>query len=199
LGSPRTTDTTYHATTIVYALALSLYAIWFGIAAYLVIAPCYDKLSAPTFIEWFQKIDPYMKVRARQLSVGQLLLTISLIGLTLDRSSSLAFWLTVAALVSSTVARGDRRPRQRPPEPSDGPMVTRGAAGRLGAGARSMAPLPQPARRGRDRGFPRDAGGHPPLREWRLRKRGSMRAGSLQPASQRADAAGEHRALRREW
>jgi hypothetical protein len=104
LGSPRTTDTTYHATTIVYALALSLYAIWFGIAAYLVIAPCYDKLSAPTFIEWFQKIDPYMKVRARQLSVGQLLLTISLIGLTLDRSSSLAFWLTVAALVSSTVA-----------------------------------------------------------------------------------------------
>ena len=92
------------ATTIVYALALLLYATWFGIAVYMVIAPCYDKLSASTFIEWFQKIDPYMKVRARQLLLGQLLLTLLLLGLTLDRLPSLAFWLTAVALLATTVA-----------------------------------------------------------------------------------------------
>jgi hypothetical protein len=105
VGQPDgTTDTMHIATTIVYALTLVLYATWFGIAVYMVIAPCYDELSAPTFIEWFQKIDPYMRVRARQLLLAQLLLTLMLLGLTLDRSSSPAFWLTAVALMTTIVA-----------------------------------------------------------------------------------------------
>jgi hypothetical protein len=91
------------ATTIVYALALLLYATWFGIAVYMVIAPCYDKLSPPTFIEWFQKIDPYMRVRARQLLLGQLFVTLLLLGLAFDLSSP-AFWLTAIALMTTIVS-----------------------------------------------------------------------------------------------
>ena len=89
-----------------YFVALLLYATWFGIAMFTFIAPCYDKLSGPTFIEWFQKIDPYMKIRARQLILSQLLVTLLLLSLLHDRSASLEFWLTGIALVMTAVSMG---------------------------------------------------------------------------------------------
>jgi hypothetical protein len=61
VGQPKRAVRVFVSLTIVgtYFVALLLYATWFGIAMLTFIAPCYDKLSGPTFIEWFQKIDPY--------------------------------------------------------------------------------------------------------------------------------------------
>jgi hypothetical protein len=90
------------AITTAYVVALLLYATWFGVAIYMFLAPCYSQLSGPAFIEWFQKIDPYMKVRARQLIVAQLVLTLLILGLMHDRWATLGFWLTVVALNQTT-------------------------------------------------------------------------------------------------
>lgn len=87
-----------------YCIALLLYATWFRIAMFLFIAPCYDKLSGPTFIEWFQKIDPYMKIRAPQLMMSQLVVTLLLLILLHDRSAAPEFWLTGVAFVLTVVA-----------------------------------------------------------------------------------------------
>jgi uncharacterized membrane protein len=92
--------------TVAYVVALLFYATWFGIAAYMLIAPCYDKLSGPTFIEWFQKIDPYMKVRAPQMMLAQLAVTLVLLLLMHDRSASPEFWLTALALVTTAATMG---------------------------------------------------------------------------------------------
>ncbi len=88
----------------VYFVALLLYATWFGIAMFMFIAPCYDKLAGPTFIEWFQKIDPYMKIRAPQLTVAQIVVTFLLLILLHDRSAAPEFQLTGVALVLTVVA-----------------------------------------------------------------------------------------------
>jgi hypothetical protein len=69
-----------------YGFALLPYAAFFGIAVYLFLAPCYDKLSGRTFLEFFQKIDPYMRVRAPLLSLAQVGLTVPLLGLLPDHA-----------------------------------------------------------------------------------------------------------------
>lgn len=86
-------------TTGLFGIALLPYAVSFGIAVYFFIAPCYDKLSGPTFIEFFRNIDPYMKVWARRLLRSQITLTLPLLGLMFDRWASLPFWLTLVALL----------------------------------------------------------------------------------------------------
>jgi hypothetical protein len=118
------------AVTATYAVALLLYAVWFGIAIYLLIAPCYDKLSGQAFIEWFQKIDPYMKVRAPQLSFAQLGVTVLLLILMRERWSSLAFGLVAFGLLTTVIAtaiavRGNvplnrQMDRWSPTQPPDG-------------------------------------------------------------------------------
>lgn len=65
--------------TSLYFLTLLPFAAFFGIAVYMVIAPVYDELSAAAFIEFFQKLDPYMKVWARVLLLAELVLTIALL------------------------------------------------------------------------------------------------------------------------
>jgi len=51
-------------TTVLFGLALLPAAFFFGVAVYMVMAPCCDKLSGRSFTEFFQTVDPYMKVRA---------------------------------------------------------------------------------------------------------------------------------------
>jgi hypothetical protein len=82
-----------------YGLALLPYAAFFGIAVYLALAPCYDKLSGRAFIEFFQKIDRYMKARAPLLGLAQVALTLPLLGLLAAHGAGLPFGLTLAALV----------------------------------------------------------------------------------------------------
>lgn len=90
--------------TALYGLALLPYAAFFGIAVYLLIAPCYDKLSGQAFIEFFQRIDPYMKVRAPFLNLGQVALTVLLLGLLHDRWATAPFGLTAAALLAGLIS-----------------------------------------------------------------------------------------------
>lgn len=85
---------------LLYALALLPAAAFFGIAAYLFLAPCYDKLSGRAFVEWFQAVDPYMKVRARQLTLAQVALTLPVLGFT----AGVPFWLTLLALLLTVAA-----------------------------------------------------------------------------------------------
>jgi hypothetical protein len=67
--------------TTLYLITLLPFATFFGIAVYMFIAPIYDKLSATSFVEYFQKVDPYMRVWAKFLVLGQILLSLVLIGL----------------------------------------------------------------------------------------------------------------------
>lgn len=92
--------------TALFGLALLPYAAFFGIAAYLFLAPCYDKLSGRAFVEFFQAIDPYMKVRARRLSLLRLALTLPLLGLLYHQWAALPFWLTLPALLAAVASAG---------------------------------------------------------------------------------------------
>src|SRR5262245_9134683 len=85
--------------TALYGLALLPSAAFFGIAVYLLVAPAYAQLSARAFIEFFHEVDPYMKVWAPPLSLAQLVLTLSLLGLTCHQWAPVPFWLTAAALL----------------------------------------------------------------------------------------------------
>lgn len=82
-----------------FGLALLPHAAFFGIAVYLFLAPCYDKLSGRTFVEFFQAIDPYMKSRAPLLSLAQVALALPLLGLLADGWTGLPFCLTLASLL----------------------------------------------------------------------------------------------------
>jgi hypothetical protein len=90
-------------TTVVYGLALLLYAGFFGIAFFLFVLPCHDRLSGRAFIEVFQRIHPYLKVRVRMLSLAAVALTLVLLGLLFDRWTGLPFWLTLAALLGAVM------------------------------------------------------------------------------------------------
>lgn len=85
--------------TILFGLVLLPFAVFFGIAVYFFIAPCYDELSSATFIEFFQKVDPYMKVWARRLLLSQIALTLLLLTLLSTRWMTLPFALTLLALL----------------------------------------------------------------------------------------------------
>jgi hypothetical protein len=65
-----------------YGLALLPAAFFFGIAVYLWMAPCYDKVPGRAFAEWFQAIDPYMRVGAKWTQLIQLAFTLPLLALT---------------------------------------------------------------------------------------------------------------------
>jgi hypothetical protein len=90
--------------TVVYGLSLLLYAAFFGMAVYLFVAPCHAKLSGPTFIECFQRINPYLKVRVRVLSLATVALILVLLGLLFDRWAGPPFWLTLAALLGAAMS-----------------------------------------------------------------------------------------------
>jgi hypothetical protein len=90
--------------TALFGLALLPYAAFFGIAVYLLVAPCYDKLSGRAFIEFFQKIDPYMRFWAPLLSLAQIALTLALLGLLHDQWTTLPFWLILAALLTAGIS-----------------------------------------------------------------------------------------------
>jgi ribosomal protein S10 len=87
-----------------FQLTLLPYATFFGIAVYLFIAPCYDKMSAQTFIEFFQTVDPYMKVWAKRLLLMQIALTILLLVLMHNQWTSLSSWLTLLGLMISVTS-----------------------------------------------------------------------------------------------
>jgi Domain of unknown function (DUF1772) len=84
-----------------FQLTLLPYATFFGIAVYIFIAPCYDKMSAQAFIEFFQNVDPYMKVWAKRLLLIQITLTILLLVFLGDRWTSLTIWLVLVGLITS--------------------------------------------------------------------------------------------------
>lgn len=86
---------------ILYALALLPYAVFFGISVFIFMAPCYDKLSGRAFVEYFQAIDPYMKVRAPVVGQLKLGLTIPLLVLQVREWDRPAFALTCFALLAS--------------------------------------------------------------------------------------------------
>ncbi|HVK18732.1 MAG TPA: DUF1772 domain-containing protein [Fimbriiglobus sp.] len=86
-----------------FGLALLPYAAFFGIAVYLFIAPCYNKLSGRAFTEFFQAIDPYMRVRAPLLGLAQVALTLPLLGLLANQRAAWPFGLTLAALLAAVV------------------------------------------------------------------------------------------------
>jgi uncharacterized membrane protein len=89
---------------VLYGLALLPYAAFFGIAVYLFIAPCYTKLSGRSFIEFFQKIDPFMKVRAPLLALAQIALTLLLLAFLVHPWRGLPFCLTLGALLSAVIS-----------------------------------------------------------------------------------------------
>ncbi len=68
--------------TALFGLALLPAAFFFGIAVYLWMAPCYDKVPGRAFAEWFQAIDPYMRVGAKWAQLAQLATTLPLLALT---------------------------------------------------------------------------------------------------------------------
>jgi hypothetical protein len=90
--------------TALYGAALLAFAVYFGIAVFMLIAPSYDKLSGRGFVEYFQKTDPYMRGRAPLISLAQVATTLPLLGLTCDRWAALPFWLTLLALATALVA-----------------------------------------------------------------------------------------------
>lgn len=90
--------------TTLYGVALLPFAVYFGIAVFVFIAPSYDKLSGRGFVEYFQKTDPYMRVRAPLVSLAQVATTLPLLGLTCDRWAALSFWLTLLALTMALIA-----------------------------------------------------------------------------------------------
>lgn len=85
--------------TVAYGFALLLYAALLGMGVYLFMAPCRDRLSGRTFIECFQQINPYLKVRVRVLSLATVALTLVLLVLLFNRWTGTPFWLTLAALL----------------------------------------------------------------------------------------------------
>jgi hypothetical protein len=87
-----------------YGLALLPSAVFFGIAVYLFIAPAYDKLSGRAFVEFFHKVDPYMKVRAPRLGLARFALLLLLLGLTGRQWAGVPFWLTAAAWLLGVVS-----------------------------------------------------------------------------------------------
>jgi hypothetical protein len=90
--------------TLLYGAALLPYAASFGIAAFLLLAPSLCKLSGPSFTEYFQETDAYMRVRAPLLSAAQVALTLPLLALTWDRRGDLPFWMALLALALTLVA-----------------------------------------------------------------------------------------------
>jgi hypothetical protein len=116
--------------TTLYGVALLPFAVYFGTAVFLLLAPSYDKLSGRGFVEYFQKADPYIRVRAPLVSLAQVATTLPLLGLTCDRWASLPFLLTLLALAMALVAsviavkgnvpRNRRMERWSPAEPPAG-------------------------------------------------------------------------------
>jgi Domain of unknown function (DUF1772) len=84
-----------------FQLTLLPYAAFFGIAVYMFIAPCYDKISAQAFIEFFQKVDPYMKVWAKRFLLVQIILTILLLSILRDQWAFPPIWLILLGLIMS--------------------------------------------------------------------------------------------------
>ena len=87
------------------------YALFLGIGFYFVVAPCYGKLSSRTFIEFFQGLDRYMKVRAKSLMLLRLAGSLLLLGLLGFHGAASAFWFMTLATICD---RSWRRLRSRP-------------------------------------------------------------------------------------
>jgi hypothetical protein len=90
--------------TILYLITLLPFATFFGIAVYMFIAPIYDKLTPTSFVEFFQKVDPYMKVWAKFLVLGQILLCLLLIILQARTLLQPHVILTIIALLCGLVS-----------------------------------------------------------------------------------------------
>lgn len=84
------------------------YALFFGIGGSFVIAPCYRDLPSRTFIEFFQGLDGYMKVRAKILMLLRLAGSLLVVGLLGFHAASSALWCMVLAtlcgLLSTIIA-----------------------------------------------------------------------------------------------
>jgi len=104
-------------TLLLFLMVTLGYALFFGIGAYFVIAPCYGELSSRTFVEFFQRIDRYMKVRAKSLMLLRLVGSVILLGLLRLHIASEALWLmtlaTACGLLSTVIAARGNVPINR--------------------------------------------------------------------------------------
>ncbi|MEZ0386307.1 MAG: hypothetical protein ACAI34_04510, partial [Verrucomicrobium sp.] len=94
--------------TAFYFFDLLPFAIFFGIAVYMWMAPYYKKLSARAFTEFFQGVDPYMKIWARNLVLAELLLSLTIAVVHTSKGqwagASLAFVVFLTAVASLVIA-----------------------------------------------------------------------------------------------
>lgn len=90
--------------TVLYVLDLLPFAVFFGIAVYMWMAPYYRQVSARAFIEFFQGVDPYMKVWAKRLVLTQLFLSLVIVISHLVQRQWLPGALSTGAFLGAVVS-----------------------------------------------------------------------------------------------